>query len=232
MRRGRAQSVVEFALVVPLFLLLLFGLIDFSRLLFTYASLTNGARELARSLSISSNQSTAVAGAFNNLTVFGGATSPATSITFRTPGGSTLTCSGSGDPICTVAVTSTSSAVTLSYGMSTISYATSSSAPFNYSFNPSGNGDFVALTFLAPDRVGLQQGYIQLCRLPFSSTCGFPSGVTRAATSASTNGSIQVDLRYTFQFNPLFQNRLGNVVDVSFMRAATQLSTSVRTYAE
>ena len=46
--RGRAQSLVEFAVVVPLFLLLLFALIDFSRLLFTYVSLSNGAREMAR----------------------------------------------------------------------------------------------------------------------------------------------------------------------------------------
>src|SRR6185436_5650583 len=54
MRRGeRAQALYEFALVLPLFLLLMFGLIDFSRMLFSYVSIANGARELARSASVS-----------------------------------------------------------------------------------------------------------------------------------------------------------------------------------
>ena len=46
--KTKAQSLVEFALVVPLFLLLVLGLIDFSRLLFTYVSLSNATREMAR----------------------------------------------------------------------------------------------------------------------------------------------------------------------------------------
>src|SRR5207237_5645272 len=53
-RRKRAQAIPEFAIVIPLFLLILFALIDFSRLLFTYISMTNGAREMARVVSITS----------------------------------------------------------------------------------------------------------------------------------------------------------------------------------
>jgi hypothetical protein len=71
--RARGQSLAEFAITLPLFLLLLFGLIDFSRLLFTYVSLTNGTRELARMAALSSSwpSSTAPIDAFNNLTIIG-----------------------------------------------------------------------------------------------------------------------------------------------------------------
>jgi len=48
-RRGeQAQSLVEFALVISLLFVLLFGIIDFSRLFFAYATLSNGVREGAR----------------------------------------------------------------------------------------------------------------------------------------------------------------------------------------
>jgi Flp pilus assembly protein TadG len=237
-RRQRGQSLTEFAMVVPLFLLLLLALVDFSRLLFTYVSLTNGTRELARSVAISSTPAATVVGAFNNLTIVGGPISPASSVTFTTPAGNTLTCTGASDPLCTITVATTTSStwpngtITLSAGGSSISYASSTSAPFNYSFNPSGNGDFLAMTWLAPDQYGLQQGYIQVCRLPFTTSCGFPAAITRATASSFSDGWVQVDVAYTFQFNPLFQNRLSGVVDVSFMRPSTLLTTSVRTYAE
>jgi Flp pilus assembly protein TadG len=76
-RAQRGQAIVEFALVVPLFLLLALALIDFSRLLFTYVSLTNGARELARSAAVTTNMSPTVIAAFNNLTLIGGPTDSA-----------------------------------------------------------------------------------------------------------------------------------------------------------
>lgn len=44
----KAQSLVEFALILPLLLLLIFGLIDTGRLLFQYSMVTNAAREGAR----------------------------------------------------------------------------------------------------------------------------------------------------------------------------------------
>jgi hypothetical protein len=64
--RSRAQTIVEFALVVPLFLLILFALIDFARLEFSYTSLANAAREMARVAAIRGNSSDAIVDSFNN----------------------------------------------------------------------------------------------------------------------------------------------------------------------
>lgn len=44
----KGQALVEFALVIPLFLLLLVGLFDLGRAVFAYNTLTNAAREGAR----------------------------------------------------------------------------------------------------------------------------------------------------------------------------------------
>lgn len=44
----KAQTMVEFALVFPLVLLLTYGLIEFGRLLFIYTAVASGAREGAR----------------------------------------------------------------------------------------------------------------------------------------------------------------------------------------
>lgn len=47
-RQGRGQTLAEFALVIPIFLLVLMGLFDVGRLVFVYNGLTNAAREGAR----------------------------------------------------------------------------------------------------------------------------------------------------------------------------------------
>ena len=47
-RRGRGQALVEFALVIPIFLLLLVAIFDLGRAVFAYNTLTNAAREGAR----------------------------------------------------------------------------------------------------------------------------------------------------------------------------------------
>jgi len=47
-RRHRAQALVEFALVVPWFFLLLFGIIEAGRFIFYYESLSHATREGAR----------------------------------------------------------------------------------------------------------------------------------------------------------------------------------------
>jgi Flp pilus assembly protein TadG len=44
----RGQGIVEFALVVGFLFLLLFAIVDFSRLFFAYATMANGVREGAR----------------------------------------------------------------------------------------------------------------------------------------------------------------------------------------
>jgi Flp pilus assembly protein TadG len=46
-RHGAGQSVVEFALVVPIFLLLLLMAVDFGRLFYSYVQISNAAREAA-----------------------------------------------------------------------------------------------------------------------------------------------------------------------------------------
>ena len=47
-RRGRGQALVEFALVLPVFLLMLVALFDLGRAVFAYNTLTNAAREGVR----------------------------------------------------------------------------------------------------------------------------------------------------------------------------------------
>lgn len=46
--RGRGQTLVEFALVLPIFMLVLFGLIDMGRYVFMNSALSQAAREGAR----------------------------------------------------------------------------------------------------------------------------------------------------------------------------------------
>jgi hypothetical protein len=46
--RGRGQALVEFALVIPIFLFVLVALFDLGRAVFSYNTLTNAAREGAR----------------------------------------------------------------------------------------------------------------------------------------------------------------------------------------
>jgi Flp pilus assembly protein TadG len=46
--RSRAQSLVEFALVIPLFLLLICGMVDFGMGLYTYMTVNNAIRDAGR----------------------------------------------------------------------------------------------------------------------------------------------------------------------------------------
>ena len=48
LRAGRGQSLVEFALVLPVLMIMVFGIIDFGMGLRSYISLTNATREGAR----------------------------------------------------------------------------------------------------------------------------------------------------------------------------------------
>jgi len=47
-RRENAQTMVEFAIVFPIVLLLTYGIIEFGRMVFVYAAVTGAAREGAR----------------------------------------------------------------------------------------------------------------------------------------------------------------------------------------
>jgi Flp pilus assembly protein TadG len=51
-RRCRGQSVAEFALVIPLFLVMLFGIIDIGRVIWANDALANASREGARYASV------------------------------------------------------------------------------------------------------------------------------------------------------------------------------------
>jgi Flp pilus assembly protein TadG len=171
-KRQSGQSLVEFALVVPFFLLMMFALIDFSRLLFTYVSIANGAREMARVAAVSTNWSgtTAIA-AFNNYTLIAAGQNGATDkVLVRV-----------GDKAC---------AKKIDTG------ATCTPTP-------------------------------SVCPMPLSlATC------SPALTIPPQSGFVEVQVAYTFQFNPLFQNRLGGVVDVSFMRPTAQITTTARAFVE
>ena len=47
-RAPRGQSMVEFALILPLLLIVMFGIVDFGRAIFAYNSVSNAARSAAR----------------------------------------------------------------------------------------------------------------------------------------------------------------------------------------
>ncbi len=52
-RNTKAQAMVEFALALPIFLLIVYGLLETGRLIFIYASLINASRESVRYASAS-----------------------------------------------------------------------------------------------------------------------------------------------------------------------------------
>lgn len=65
MKRQKGQAIVEFALVLPFFFLILFGVI-FSGMLFAdYMTLNNAARSSAREASIDPSKSADIATAYN-----------------------------------------------------------------------------------------------------------------------------------------------------------------------
>jgi Flp pilus assembly protein TadG len=60
-RRRRGQALVEFALVIPIFLLVLVAIFDLGRAVFAYNTLTNAAREGARTAIVNQYKPTIVA---------------------------------------------------------------------------------------------------------------------------------------------------------------------------
>jgi Flp pilus assembly protein TadG len=173
-------------MVVPLFLLLMFGLIDFSRLLFTYVSVANGAREMARELAVTSTwNATDAITAFNNPTIFAGS-QVASQDAFGNQTGDRIT----------VRMGNLACARAQDIGGTCTTTPTSKSCP---------------LPLRAPPGTGT-------CDL---STVKPPQG-----------GFVEVTVNYTFQFNPLFQNRLAGVIDVSFMRPTASVTTTSRAFAD
>ena len=66
---GRGQSLVEFALVLPLFLLLFMVVMDLGTAVFTYNSLTNAAREGARLAVVNQDSASVIQRAENQVSV-------------------------------------------------------------------------------------------------------------------------------------------------------------------
>jgi hypothetical protein len=244
--RGKAQSLVEFAIVMPLLLLLVFALIDFSRLLFTYVSLTNGSREVARAASLSgewlklhaTTDTTDIVNAFNNLSIFAGAPSGAQNVSL-TLGHGTITCSSMTSSGCGMRFTIDWSNSRIDFdetGVTVPAFGTGwtsisgSAMPLFSTFNPSADGDYVALMQLEE---GVSQsdttiGYIQICPLPLTTSCA----LSNLYIWNGGGGMLEVDTSYAFHYNPLFQNRLSGIVDASFMRQISVLTTTTRTTSE
>ncbi|MDQ6600274.1 TadE/TadG family type IV pilus assembly protein [Bacillus salipaludis] len=58
MKSEKGQSLVEFALILPILVLLLFGIIDFARIFHVYLTMDHAGREAARAASIGKDDST------------------------------------------------------------------------------------------------------------------------------------------------------------------------------
>lgn len=55
---GRGQTLVEFALVLPIFILLMFGLFDLGRAVYAYNTISNAARSGARTAIVNQTEAT------------------------------------------------------------------------------------------------------------------------------------------------------------------------------
>jgi len=67
--KSRGQSLVEFALVLPIFLVLFFAVIDLGSAIFTFNSLTNAAREGARLAIVNQDTASIIARAEGQVSV-------------------------------------------------------------------------------------------------------------------------------------------------------------------
>jgi Flp pilus assembly protein TadG len=244
-RRRRGQSLTEFAIVVPLLLLVVFALIDFSRLVFTYISLTNGARELARVVAITrpwiftdQADTTNTVNAFNNLTVFSGPTTPMRTFSLS-PGSGTVSCTSVTSAGCgigfTVDYVNQNIVFTpITGGGATGGPATYSmsgqSVPSLASYGITADGDYAAVLMIEEGNstAGTALGFVQVCPLPMTSACA----LNNLNMGDGGGGTIEVDATYTFHYSPLFQNKLTGIIDASFMRDITVLTTTTRTTGE
>jgi Flp pilus assembly protein TadG len=92
LRRHSGQALVELALVLPVFVLIVMGVLDLGRVFYTYEALANGAREAVRQCVLTKNMSNSQLG---------------TAATNETGGAITITATAS--PGCTSNLTSGSS---------------------------------------------------------------------------------------------------------------------------
>ncbi len=245
---------------MPILMLIVFALIDFSRVLFTYVSLTNGSREIARTVSLSgawrnqlaATDTTTIVNSFNNLSIFAGAPSGVQNFSLS-PGSGTISCSSISSSGCGIHFnvawnniapncgTSPSLAppcitfdeVGIGGGAATgtaITAFTGSAMPLLSAFNVTADGDYVAIIQLLEGVSGSPStnGYLQVCPMPVTTSCALGN----LYIWDGGGGMVEVDTSYTFHYNPLFQNKLTGVIDVSFMRSISVLTTTTRTTSE
>lgn len=107
--RSGGQSLVEFALVLPLFLLLFFAIVDMGRAIFVYNSVTNAAREGAR-LAIVNQDTTSITNRAKQQVSIAETANPSVTINFYVANGdgtpSTTSCPSSSPYFGCVAVVS------------------------------------------------------------------------------------------------------------------------------
>jgi Flp pilus assembly protein TadG len=90
-RSAKGQSLVEFALVFPVFILLLIGLFDFGRAVFAFNTISNASRESVRIAIVNQTEADVEAEAFKQAVSLGLAPADVT-ISYGDPSG-TGTCS-------------------------------------------------------------------------------------------------------------------------------------------
>lgn len=120
-RRG-GQATVELALILPVFLLIVMGVLDLGRAFYTYEAVANAAREVARQCALTKNMSTSQMGtAATNET--GGAititatSSPACDSSMVAGSPVTVTASASFTPVTTIVISTASITISASATM-------------------------------------------------------------------------------------------------------------------
>lgn len=94
---SRGQSLVEFALILPIFVLILVGILDFGRAVYAFNTLNNAAREGAR-LAIVDQTSAHIQQFTAQQTGWLGVQPAGVSVDFRDPGDTTTANSCDGSP--------------------------------------------------------------------------------------------------------------------------------------
>jgi Flp pilus assembly protein TadG len=98
-RRSRGQGLVEFALVVPLLLLLIFAVIDVGRAVFTFNTLSQSARSASRTALVNQERAKVRTSALSTATTLG-LTNANVAVCFKIEGTTSRDCTSSTVDTC------------------------------------------------------------------------------------------------------------------------------------
>lgn len=98
-KRHRGQALVEFAIVLPIMALIVFGLLDLGRAIYTYNTLAQSARQAAR-VAIVNQQTSVVKGQAISSGATLGLTDSNVDVCFKTSSSSQTSCSSSTTDNC------------------------------------------------------------------------------------------------------------------------------------